>query len=94
MLPVRGLADYEQAAALYRLCRGAGETIRRLTDCVIATVAIRVGVPLLHAEPTSTPSPGTAPWASASPEAAGEPWPWSLSGSLPPSLAGVPPQAV
>jgi predicted nucleic acid-binding protein len=50
MLPIRGLADYEQAAALYRVCRGAGETIRRLTDCVIATVAIRLGVPLLHAD--------------------------------------------
>jgi predicted nucleic acid-binding protein len=50
MLPVRGLADYEQAAAVYRACRGGGRTVRELADCLIATVAIRVGVPVLHAD--------------------------------------------
>lgn len=41
-------SDHEAAAALYRTCRRAGPTIRRLPDCLIAAVAIRVGAPLLH----------------------------------------------
>lgn len=40
--------DYEEAAALYRLCRRRGETIRSLTDCLIAAVAIRADVAVLH----------------------------------------------
>lgn len=40
--------DYEEAAALYRVCRGGGETVRKLIDCLIASVAIRVDVPVLH----------------------------------------------
>ena len=50
LLPVHGLADFEDAAALYRSCRTQGVTIRRLTDCLIAAVAVRSGVPLLHAD--------------------------------------------
>jgi predicted nucleic acid-binding protein len=46
-LAVDGPADYEQAAELYRLCRGAGETPRKLSDCLIAAVAIRNDVELL-----------------------------------------------
>ncbi len=42
--------DYEDAAALYRTCRRNGETVRKLIDCLIAAVAIRVGAPLLHAD--------------------------------------------
>jgi len=45
-----GLSDYEQAAALYRRCRRAGETVRALTDCVVAAVAVRAGVAVLQAE--------------------------------------------
>lgn len=41
-------ADYEHAAALYRGCRRAGESVRRLTDCLIAAVAITAGTPVLH----------------------------------------------
>jgi predicted nucleic acid-binding protein len=41
-------SDEEAAAALYRACRRAGETIRRLPDCLIAAVAIRTGADLLH----------------------------------------------
>jgi predicted nucleic acid-binding protein len=48
LLPVQGLADYEAAAELYRCCRRAGETVRKLTDCLTAVVAIRAGAPLLH----------------------------------------------
>ncbi len=40
--------DYDTAAALYRHCRRQGETIRKLLDCLIAAVAIRAGVPVLH----------------------------------------------
>jgi predicted nucleic acid-binding protein len=42
-------ADYEEAAGLYRTCRRRGETVRRLTDCLIAAVTIRAGAQLLHA---------------------------------------------
>ena len=41
-------ADYDEAAALYRLCRRAGETVRRPIDCLIAAVAIRAGAAVLH----------------------------------------------
>jgi len=40
--------DYEVAAALYRTCRQRGHTVRKLIDCLIAAVAIRSGVPILH----------------------------------------------
>jgi predicted nucleic acid-binding protein len=43
-------SDFEDAAALYRLCRQQGRTVRRLLDCLIAAHAIRAGVPLLHAD--------------------------------------------
>jgi predicted nucleic acid-binding protein len=48
LLPVEGLADHEAAAELYRRCRAGGETIRKLTDCLIAAVALRHGAALLH----------------------------------------------
>jgi predicted nucleic acid-binding protein len=48
LLPVEGLADYEAAAELYRRCRAGGETVRSLTECLIAVVAIRHGAALLH----------------------------------------------
>lgn len=50
LLPASGPTDYEQAAALFRACRRGGEAIRALTDCLIAAVAIRAGVSLLHAD--------------------------------------------
>jgi predicted nucleic acid-binding protein len=42
--------DYEHAATLYRTCRLGGETVRKVIDCLIAAHAVRVGVPLLHAD--------------------------------------------
>jgi predicted nucleic acid-binding protein len=50
-LPLAGLSDYEDAAALYRQCRRAGKTLRSLTDCLIAVVAIRASAELIHADP-------------------------------------------
>lgn len=49
-LPVEGPEDYERAAELYRLCRRAGERPRKLSDCLIAAVAIRNGCELLAAD--------------------------------------------
>ena len=46
-LAVDGPADYEQAAEIYRLCRSGGETPRKLSDCLIASVAIRNQAELL-----------------------------------------------
>ena len=40
--------DYDDAAALYRRCRRQGETVRKLIDCLIAAVAIRAGLPIVH----------------------------------------------
>lgn len=42
--------DYEAAAALHRGCRRQGETVRKLIDCLIAAIAIRVVTPVLHAD--------------------------------------------
>jgi predicted nucleic acid-binding protein len=44
------LPDYEAAAALYRTCRRNGQTVRKLIDCLIAAVAIRSAVSVLHAD--------------------------------------------
>lgn len=46
-LPTDGLADFEQAAGIFRRCRREGETIRSLLDCLVAAVAIRMDVPVL-----------------------------------------------
>ena len=43
-----GPMHYDDAAALYRLCRREGETVRKLVDCLIGAVAIRADVPILH----------------------------------------------
>lgn len=50
VLSLDGLAGYEAAADLYRTCRRAGETIRRLLDCLVAVPAIEAGASVLHAD--------------------------------------------
>jgi len=50
MLRVGGLETYERAAAIQRVCREKGEIVRSMTDCLVAAVAIREGVPVLHAD--------------------------------------------
>ena len=42
--------DYDDAAALYRRCRREGETVRRLIDCLIGSVAIRADAAILHSD--------------------------------------------
>jgi predicted nucleic acid-binding protein len=49
-LPTTGLDDFETAAALYRRCRRAGDTPRALNDCLVAAVAIRAGLTVVHAD--------------------------------------------
>jgi len=49
MLPTQSI-DYDTAAALYRGCRSQAKTVRKLIDCLIAAVAIRAKVPVLHAD--------------------------------------------
>ena len=46
-LPIEPV-DYDTAAALYRTCRQQGHTVRKLIDCLIAAVAIRNGLAILH----------------------------------------------
>ena len=41
-------ADYDEAAALHRLCRRQGESVRRLIDCLIGALAVRADLPVLH----------------------------------------------
>jgi predicted nucleic acid-binding protein len=48
LLRVEGLADYEDAAELWRSCRRVGTTLRGMADCLIAAVALRNDVPILH----------------------------------------------
>lgn len=45
---LHGLPDFEAAADLYRTCRRRGATVRKLVDCLIAAVAIRERLTLLH----------------------------------------------
>jgi hypothetical protein len=48
VLRLEGLADFEEAAQIYRTCRSAGQTLRNQLDCLIAVPVIRHGASLLH----------------------------------------------
>jgi predicted nucleic acid-binding protein len=48
ILTLEGLGDFEEAALIYRSCRDAGETLRSMSDCLIAVPVIRSGAALLH----------------------------------------------
>jgi hypothetical protein len=48
ILRLEGLADFEEAAQIYRTCRSAGHTLRNQLDCLIAVPVIRHGASLLH----------------------------------------------
>jgi predicted nucleic acid-binding protein len=47
---IHGPRDYEDAAEVARACRQAGDGVRGLIDCLIACVAMREGLPVLHAD--------------------------------------------
>ena len=46
--PLAPVVDSLAAARLQRACRRAGESVRNLGDCLIAAVALRLTVPVLH----------------------------------------------
>jgi len=48
ILRLEGLADFEEAALIYRTCRAAGQAIRSHVDCLIAVPVSRHGASLLH----------------------------------------------
>jgi predicted nucleic acid-binding protein len=50
VLALRGLEDYEEAAALARACRAGGETLSAQVDCLVAVPAIQAGAAVLHAD--------------------------------------------
>jgi hypothetical protein len=50
LVALDGLSDFELGARIYRACRSAGETLRGIQDCLIAAPAVRIGVPVLHAD--------------------------------------------
>jgi predicted nucleic acid-binding protein len=47
LLPTESI-DFDAAAAIFRNCRSQGKTVRKLIDCLIAAVAMRANVALLH----------------------------------------------
>ena len=49
-VPSDAVTDFEAGARIYRSCRAAGLTPRRLVDCMIAGIAIRSGARLLAAD--------------------------------------------
>ncbi|MGN8027399.1 type II toxin-antitoxin system VapC family toxin [Microbacterium sp. 22242] len=48
LAPMTPVMDSLRAASLQRECRRAGETVRSLGDCLIASVALRMGLPVMH----------------------------------------------
>lgn len=47
-LTVEPALDFHAAAAAYRACRSRGTTVRGLMDCLLAVIAERHGVTLVH----------------------------------------------
>lgn len=46
--PLAPLRDSEDAAAIHRRYRRAGNTVRSLTDCQVAAMALRLNVEVVH----------------------------------------------
>jgi predicted nucleic acid-binding protein len=49
-LPQESLADVRAAVDIYHACRRRGETPRSTVDCLIAAIAVREDVPVLHCD--------------------------------------------
>lgn len=47
VLDTAGLADFEDAALIQRICRRRGSTVRSMVDCLVAAAALRTGRPVL-----------------------------------------------
>ena len=50
LAPLAPMTDFRDAAELYRVSAANGHPIRSMTDCLIAAVSIRRGLPLLHSD--------------------------------------------
>ncbi|KJL22057.1 Ribonuclease VapC11 [Microbacterium oxydans] len=48
LAPLVPMTDFRDAAELYRASSANGHPIRSMTDCLIAAVAIRRGLPIVH----------------------------------------------
>jgi predicted nucleic acid-binding protein len=46
--PLAPMRDAENAAAIHRQCRRQGDTVRSMTDCLVAAMALRLDVPVAH----------------------------------------------
>jgi predicted nucleic acid-binding protein len=46
--PLAPLRDSEDAAAIHRRCRRAGNTVRSLIDCQVAAMALRLNLEVVH----------------------------------------------
>lgn len=63
-LPLLGIdprLDFRQAAAIYLAVRRQGKTVRSLVDCLIAAIALRSDVPILHKDSDYTAIAGCLP---------------------------------
>lgn len=50
LLRLEHLDDFTRAASLYRQARRQGVTIRKTSDCLIASLCVREGLAILHAD--------------------------------------------
>ena len=57
LLRFDAIADFDAAARIYRACRRVGVTPRGMVDCMIVSVAHRVGTTVLAHDSTSPVSP-------------------------------------
>ena len=48
--PITTESTDDDAAALYRVCRRNGASVRKMIDCLISSIAIRSGSTVLHAD--------------------------------------------
>ncbi|WP_256839459.1 type II toxin-antitoxin system VapC family toxin [Ornithinimicrobium faecis] len=48
LTPTEPILDSLSAASLQRMCRRGGESVRNLGDCLIASVALRLDLPVMH----------------------------------------------
>lgn len=48
LLRIEQAVDFRAAAAIYRSARRGGRTVRSITDCLIAAVAVRHGARVIH----------------------------------------------
>lgn len=61
LLSVSVTSDFRDAALLCRAARQAGSTVRALTDCLIAAVALRTATTVLHKDADFVALAGIAP---------------------------------